>query len=96
MAPALKFFSDPENLRRLDRCHLTRLLQEHQDCLPREAVALLFANPPLEHENWCTAWAAQFKSPAAFGAPLLNALIAIDLPTCRPADLLPTLGKRKS
>jgi hypothetical protein len=78
MNPELKLFSNPENLRRLDRCHLTRLLEEHQDCLAREAVALLFANPPPDHENWCSAWAAQFKSPAAFGAPLRNALLDIE------------------
>jgi len=54
----LKFFSDLENLRHLNRSFLTRLLEENIHCLPPEAAALLLANP-CDFEYSCTAWAAQ-------------------------------------
>src|SRR5271166_6367715 len=72
----LKLFTDPNLLRQLHRNILTRLLEDFKNDLPPEAAALLAAD--LNHEQFCAAWAAQFRSPSAFGAPLLQALIAIE------------------
>jgi len=36
------------------------------------------SGPPLGFDQFCAAWAEQFKNAAALGAPLLNALTAIE------------------
>jgi hypothetical protein len=56
---------------------LTQLLEERKGCLPPAAVALLTAQ--LDFEQFCDAWAAQLKSPEGFGAPVLEALGAIEM-----------------
>ena len=72
----LKYFSDSEVLSRVHRNILMRFLEDYIEHLPADAAALLGAK--LDFEQSCTAWAAQFSSPSRFGAPLLDALLAID------------------
>ena len=74
----LRLFTDPGLLGLLHRNVLTRFLEDHKDSLAPEAAALLNADRDLNHEQFCAAWAARFRSPAAFGAPLLEALTAIE------------------
>ena len=70
------YFSNPGILRRLDRSRLTRILEMHQDCLPPEAAALL--RTPMSYEQFCDAWAAQFRAFNTLGLPLLQALSDIE------------------
>ena len=72
----LKYFSDPEILSHVWRDILTRFLDDYKEHLPADAAALLPAR--LDFEQFCQAWAAQFSSPSRFGAPLLDALLAIE------------------
>jgi hypothetical protein len=73
---SLNFFSQPTQLSRIQRDMFTRLLEGRKGCLPRAAVALLTAQ--LDFEQFCEAWAALFKSPEGFRAPVLEALGAIE------------------
>ncbi|HWV98960.1 MAG TPA: DUF3631 domain-containing protein [Candidatus Acidoferrum sp.] len=85
MNPQLKYFIHASLLRPLNRLILTRFLEDLKHSLSPEAAGLLAAD--LDHEQFCAAWAAQFRSPSALGAPLLEALSAIEtlaIPENRP------------
>ncbi|HEV2394429.1 MAG TPA: DUF3631 domain-containing protein [Verrucomicrobiae bacterium] len=73
--PQLTFFTCIPVLRRLNRCVFTQFMQSYSPSLPPEAASLLTGH--LGHEEFCAAWAAQFTCPGRFGAPLLEALVAI-------------------
>jgi Protein of unknown function (DUF3631) len=57
-----------------------RFLQAHQAFLTPEAVALLdlSVRGPLAFDEFCSGWAAQFRDPSRFGAPLAETLFAIE------------------
>ncbi|MGH7973501.1 MAG: hypothetical protein ACREIC_32700, partial [Limisphaerales bacterium] len=76
-APQLLLFISPQHISQLPRDTFTQFLQEFQSCLPATAVALLTAE--LSHPQFCSAWATQFSSPGELGAPLLQALLDIEL-----------------
>ena len=76
--PLLHLFTNPSIVARLERPILTRFLEDYRHCLSPEAVALLNANPPPNHEEFCAAWAEQFKSAHTFAQPLRDALVAIE------------------
>ena len=71
MSSRLSLFTEPGAIASVHRNVLTRLLEDLKDSLPPEAAALLAAD--LDHDQFCAVWAAQFRSPAALGAPLLDA-----------------------
>jgi hypothetical protein len=75
MNPHLKFFTDPSILRRVQRNILTPVLETFQSCLPPETAALVKNS---DFDNFCNGLSAQFRSLAAFGAPLIEALVAIE------------------
>jgi hypothetical protein len=72
----MNLFAQPALIYGVDRSHLARLLDEQKADLPPEAATLLSAQ--LTHEEFCAAWAVQFSSPGALGAPLRDALLAIE------------------
>src|SRR5512140_71780 len=81
----LQYFIHAHMIRCLNRPLLTRVLEESKDCLPPEAAKVLTAE--LDHEEFCAAWAGQFRRAGAFGAALVEALEAIEtlaLPENRP------------
>jgi hypothetical protein len=79
MNSQLTLFTDPAVLSRVNRPILTLVLQHYQASLPPDAVALLTTSlNSLSFEEYCAAWASQFKSADNFGAPLLDALHAIE------------------
>jgi hypothetical protein len=73
---SLKFFSEQVHFSGVDRLIMTHLIEYYQTCLPPAAAALLTAG--LDFEQYCAAWPAQFKSLEGFGAPLVEALTAIE------------------
>lgn len=79
MNPPLKLFTDPATLARTNRTLLTRFLEEHQPYLSPDAATLLQASlNSLNFEEYCAAWAAQFRSANQFRPPLLQALHDIE------------------
>src|SRR5690349_107063 len=79
MSTQLKLFTNSNVLDRTYRTLLTRFLQDYQASLSPDAAALL-ASSAKNHdfEEFCVAWATQFKSIRQFGAPLIEALYAIE------------------
>ena len=73
----LKLFSNITHLSGVQRNLLTDVLQTFRDSLPPAALALLDERF-LEWEPYLEGWAAQFRAPRDFGAPLLQALRQID------------------
>jgi hypothetical protein len=79
MNTQLKLFTDPDILNRVQRAILTRFLEHHQASLPPDAAALLtISHNCLTLQEYCAAWAAQFGAVDQLGAPLLQALRAIE------------------
>ena len=71
----LTLFTDPNLLSRLDRHVLTQFLQPMQLHLPPQAAALLVTS---DFDEFCRGMAELFRSLETFGAPLREALLAIE------------------
>jgi hypothetical protein len=79
MNTQLTLFTDRTILSRTNRSILTRFLEDYQAYLPPDAAALLATSlNSLTFEEYCAAWAKQFASVNEFGAPLQEALHAIE------------------
>jgi len=79
MNTPLKLFTDPSALTRVQRSLLTRFLEDNQAHLSADAAALLTTSlNNLTFEEYCSAWATQLTCANQFGAPLLEALHAVE------------------